>query len=174
MQRFSLKTLLIFIMLVLLQVLVFNKIYLGGYLNPQVYVFFILMLPVYMPGYLLLLVSFAMGLIIDAFGDSLAIHTFSSVLMAFCRPGIILLFSGKLEHDNIENPSFRSFGTFSLITYSSILIMIHHVSLFFMEVFRFNEFVQTLQRALLSGGLTLVFVLLAFAFFEGSSTGKRY
>lgn len=174
MQRLNYKYPFIFILLVILQVLVFNNVYLGGYLNPQVYVFFILFMPVFITGYVLLLVAFALGLVVDVFSDSLAIHAFASVLMAFCRPAVIRLFAGKLEQETTESPSFRSFGAFSLLMYSFVLILIHHLSLFLMEIFRFDEFIQTFKRALLSTGLTLVFIMLAFALAERSSGGKRY
>ncbi len=174
MQRLNLKYPFIFILLVLLQVLVFNNVYLGGYLNPQIYVFFILVMPVFITGYILLLLAFALGLVMDVFSDSLAIHTFACVLMAFFRPAVIRLFAGNLEQETTESPSFRSFGAFSLIMYSFVLILIHHLSLFMMELFRFDEFVQTFKRTLLSTSLTLVFIMLAFALVERSSDGKRY
>ena len=174
MQRLNLKYPFIFILLVVLQVLVFNNVYLGGYLNPQVYVFFILVMPVFTTGYVLLLVAFALGLVVDVFTDSLAIHAFAGVFMAFCRPAVIRLFAGNLEPETTESPSFRTFGAFSLIMYSFVLILIHHLSLFLMEIFRFDEFIQTFKRALLSTGLTLAFIMLAFALAERSSGGKRY
>lgn len=174
MQRLNLKYPFIFILLVILQVLIFNSVYLGGYLNPQVYVFFILFLPVNIRGYVLLLVAFLLGLLVDVFSDTLAIHAFASVLMAFCRPAVIRLFAGNIDPENTSAPSFYGFGAFSLIMYSFVLILVHHLSLFTMEIFRFDEFFQTLNRAALSTGLTLVFVMLAFALNEGSSAGKRY
>lgn len=174
MQRFNLKYPVIFIILVILQVLIFNNIYLGGYLNPQVYIFFILVMPVFITGYVLLLLAFALGLVIDVFSDSLAIHAFACVMMAFFRPAVIRLFAGNLEQETTESPPFRSFGAFSLIMYCLVLILIHHLSLFLMELFRFDEFLQTVKRTLLSTGLTLVFIMLAFALLERSSGGKRY
>ncbi len=172
--RIYLKFFLLFVLLVALQVLVFNNVYLGGYLNPQVYVFFILVMPVYITGYVLLLLAFGLGLVMDIFSDSLAIHTFASVFLAFCRPAAIRLLAGNLEPETTISPSFGNFGAFTLILYCFVLILIHHLSLFMMEIFRFDEFFQTLKRAALSTGLTLAFVMLAFALTEGSSVGKRY
>ncbi len=174
MQRLNLKYLFIFVMLVILQVFIFNNVYLGGYLNPQVYVFFILVLPVFLTGYVLLLAAFVLGMVMDVFSDSLAIHAFACVIMAFFRPAVIRLFAGNLEQETTESPSFKSFGAFSLMMYGFVLILIHHLSLFLMEIFRFDEFILTFKRALLSTGLTLVFIMLAFALAERSSGGKRY
>lgn len=164
----------LFAALVLLQVLVFNNIRLWGYANPQIYLFFILILPFAIKGYVLLLSAFFIGLVIDVFSDSLAIHASASVLLAFCRPGVVKLLTGHYNPEDIETPGYYSFGTFRLVIYSILLIIIHHTSLFFLEIFRFNEFEQTITRSLMSSAITLVFVLLAFSFLKSPSTKKRY
>ncbi|HNW56649.1 MAG TPA: rod shape-determining protein MreD, partial [Bacteroidales bacterium] len=58
---------LIFILLMLLQILVFDNIQISGYINPYIYVMFILILPFEIPSWLLLLISFAAGFIMDLF-----------------------------------------------------------------------------------------------------------
>ncbi len=163
-----------FVILVLLQVLVFNNIRIGGYANPQIYVFFILMLPFSLKGYILLISAFTIGIVIDFFSDSTAIHTSASVFMAFCRPGVVRLLTGYFKPEGIETPGYYNLGTFSLIIYNTILIFLHHTSLFFLEIFRFNEFSLTITRSLTSSGLTLIFVLLAFSFLENSTTKKHH
>ena len=65
---------LIFILLILLQVLLFNNIQFSGYINPYVYILFILLLPVEIPAWILLLLSFAAGGIIDFFSGSPGMH----------------------------------------------------------------------------------------------------
>jgi len=55
---------LLFIILILLQVLLFNNIQFSGYINPYVYLMFIILLPVEIPSWILLLLSFGTGLIV--------------------------------------------------------------------------------------------------------------
>lgn len=169
----GIKYITLFAILVLLQVLVFNNIRIDGYANPQVYVFFILIIPFAVKGYILLLTAFTIGIVVDVFSDSLAIHTSASLFMAFCRPGVIRLLTGQYIPDDIEVPGFSNMGIFKLIIYSLLLIFLHHCSLFLLEVFRFDEFRQTLLRVLVSSGITLIFVLFAFAFFEQSAGAKQ-
>jgi len=57
----------IFILLVLLQILLFNNIQFSGYVNPYVYIMFILLLPVEIPSWLLLILAFFTGMTIDIF-----------------------------------------------------------------------------------------------------------
>ena len=54
-----------FLLLVLLQVLVFNNIYLGGYINPCIYVLFIAMLPTTTGKIPMMLIAFFTGMCVD-------------------------------------------------------------------------------------------------------------
>ncbi len=169
---FRWKLLLMFFAIVLLQVLILNNVYLGGYINPQVYVLFVLILPFDVRGWHLLLMAFFLGLLIDVFEDSLAIHTASTVMLAFARPFVLKLLTGKQPDDAGDVPSFRTLGTMTLFVYSLVLILIHHMVLFFMEMFHFRDFTETIFRVVISGGLTLLFVIIGFALFN-RPTSKR-
>ena len=168
MLRMNWRFVFLFAGLVLVQVLILNNMMLGGYANPQLYILFVLMLPVNVPGWLLLASSFVLGLILDAFSDSMAIHAAATVFMAFCRPAMIRFVTGNTVMQGQEVPSFSVFGGFSLILYALALILLHHAVLFFLEIFHFAEFVQTLSRIVISAGLTLVFAIIGFALLERS------
>ncbi len=164
----------LFVLLILLQIFIFNNIQVSGYINPQIYVFFILALPINIRGWLLLLLAFGLGLTIDAFSDSLAIHALASLFMAFCRPAVLRVFSGNLDPEDMASPSYFNLGVLSLFFYSFILVLIHHSTLFLLELFRLNEFLQTMSRSLISTALTMLFVLVAYAFWGKSADGKPY
>ncbi|MCB0756525.1 MAG: rod shape-determining protein MreD, partial [Flavobacteriales bacterium] len=66
----SLKYLWQFGLLCLLQVLIFNHLNLGGYINPFPYIYLILILPISMGRIQLLLIGFLLGLTIDVFSDT--------------------------------------------------------------------------------------------------------
>ena len=55
-----------FVFLVALQVIVLNHIQWSGYVNPYIYILFILMLPVEIPNWLLLVLSFAAASLFSA------------------------------------------------------------------------------------------------------------
>lgn len=172
MHTFSWRNLFVFVLLVLMQVLLFNNVRISGYINPQVYVFFILMLSVHTRGYVLLLTAFLLGIVVDSFNDSLAIHTMATLLMAFFRPAVLRLLLGNVSLEGIEAPSFHSFGTVALFVYIFILVILHHLALFFLEIFRFSELTQTLSRVIASSGVTIIFVVFAFAVTENSAMKK--
>ena len=59
-----------FVVLVLIQVVVLNNVQLSGYINPFLYVLFIVLLPLEVPRWLSLLLAFVLGLAVDIFTDT--------------------------------------------------------------------------------------------------------
>jgi len=154
------KNIIRFIILVLIQVFVLNNIRINGYINPYLYILFILLLPFETPGWLLLLSSFFLGLSIDIFAHTPGMHASASVFMAFSRPIVVRFISGTKGVESGMAPGIKDMGFQWFFLYSLILILLHHLLFFYLEVFRFNEFLQTLYRALLSTLSTLTLVLL--------------
>lgn len=161
MNRDLINRIFFFVFVVILQVLLLNKILFFGYINPYFYIFFILMLPFEVKGWELLTAAFLLGLSIDMFSDSLGMHTAATVFLAFCRPLVIRLISSRPVADEGLKPNLFHMGFSWIITYSAMLIFIHHASLFFLEVFRFTEFFTTMLRVLLSSLVTFILVFIA-------------
>ena len=162
--RFSL----IFVLLILLQILLFNNIQFSGYVNPYVYLLFILILPVEIPSWLLLLLSFLTGLIMDFFSDSQGMHTFATVLAGFVRPYILMIIAPRDGYEPGSAPSMLTYGFRWFLTYTLLVVLIHHIALFYVEVFRFTDFFRTMLRVLLSSLFSITFILI----FEYYRKGK--
>lgn len=156
-----------FILLFLFQVLILNNIQLSGYINPYLYVLFILMLPFQTPRWLLLSAAFFMGLAIDMFTNTPGLHAAASTFMAFCRPSLISLLSSNKEIEPGSSPDIHVFGFAWFLAYSSILVLLHHLVLFYLEVFRFSDFFITMSRVLISSAITIVLILLTQLLFYG-------
>ncbi len=158
-----------FLILVFLQVFILENINLRGYINPYLYVYFILLLPFETPGWLLLISSFVLGFSIDTFLGTLGIHTASSVLMAFSRPLVIKAIPSRKDFEPGMKPSISDLGFLWFFSYSLILILIHHLALFYIEVFRFTDFFNTFLRVVISSFFTLLLVIIAqYLFFKAS------
>ncbi len=155
-----------FIILVLVQVTILDNINFGGYINPYLYVYFILLLPFEVPGWILLISAFLMGLSIDMFENTMGINAAATVLMAFFRPTVLRSLSSGKDYEKGSKPSIGYNGFRWFFTYSLILIFIHHVALFYLEVFRFTHFFATLQRTLLSTIFTLILIIIVQYIFE--------
>jgi rod shape-determining protein MreD len=151
---------LIFVLLMLLQVLLFNNIQFSGYINPYVYIMFILLLPVEMPAWLLLLLSFAAGAIIDFFSGSPGMHSSATVLAAFVRPYVLRVISPRDGYEPNSDLSMVTYGFRWFFLYASLIVLVHHTALFYLEVFRFAGFFRTFLRVLLSSLFSITFILL--------------
>ncbi len=159
-----------FIFLVLFQVLILNNIQLSGYLNPFLYVLFILMLPFQTPNWLVLVLAFVLGISVDMFSDTGGLHAASSVLMAFLRQPILKLISPHEGYDVMQKPTVQQFGFGWFFSYTGILVFVHHLFLFYMEVFHFAEFFSTFFRVILSSIFTLTLIFISQFFFSKHKT----
>ncbi len=148
----------LFVSLVLSQVLVLNNIQFLGFLNPYIYVLFILSLPVKFPRWATLLLAFAMGITIDTFSNTLGMHAFSTVLMAYAMPVVVKLII-NIEEGSNPMPSFRTFGFAVYVKYVLLLVSIHHITLFVLEAFGFNNFGLLLLKIILSIAVSIVIIL---------------
>ena len=154
--RFSL----ILILLVLLQVLMFNNIQFSGYVNPYIYIMFIMLLPVEIPAWILMLLSFGTGMVIDIFTGTPGMHASASVLAGMIRPPVLRSISPRDGYEPGAHPSMFVYGFRWFLLYTIVMVFIHHTALFYLEVFRFTDFFRTLLRVLLSSFFTILFVLI--------------
>ncbi len=149
-----------FVLLVLLQLLIFNNIEFSGYVNPFVYVMFILILPVSVPSWILLLISFLTGFVIDIFSGTMGVHVFASLLAGFVRPWVLSLNVTAEVTDPDMSPSSYKNGLRWFLVYTATVVLVHHMALFFVEIFSFQNFFHTLLRVLLSTAVTTFFIVL--------------
>lgn len=147
-----------FILLVLFQVLVLNNIQFLGYINPYLYILFILALPVQMPRWFLLILAFTLGLTIDVFSNTIGMHAFATVFVAFFREGIIKLFT-NIEEGNNPTPSFYTFGVSAYVKYVIVIVLIHHAMLFMLEAFSFAHVGIMFAKIALSSLVTVMLIL---------------
>jgi rod shape-determining protein MreD len=150
-----------FIVLVLFQVLVLNNIQFSGYVNPFMYVLFILLLPFETPLWLLLTSGFLLGLSVDIFSNTLGLHASASVFMAFMRPYVLRVISPRDGYETGTYPRVFYYGLTWFLNYAIILVVMHHLFLFYFEVFRFSEFFRTLLRVILSSSFSIMIIVLS-------------
>jgi len=149
-----------FIVLVLLQIVVLNNIQLSGFINPYLYVLFILMLPVKVPRLLLMVIAFFSGLVIDIFSNTMGMHAAACVFMAFCRPAVLRFIAPREGYEAEATPSVKDMSFNWFLVYAGVLILLHHLMLFYTEVFRFSELFSTLLRVVFSAVATLALVIM--------------
>ncbi len=155
-----------FVGLIGLQVMVLNYIRLNGYINPYIYILWIMLLPFNIKGWVLLLSGFLMGYSVDLFMATPGLHTTASLLIAYLRPAIIRLSGGAQESENLFEPSLSKMGMRWFFGYSLWLVTIHHATLFFLESFSLAQLGSTLLRTLFSVVFTQLFIILLMLMFK--------
>ncbi len=153
-----------FIILVLVQVLVLNNINFLGYINPYIYILFIILFPIKNNRLLFILLSFLLGLTIDLFLDSGGINAAACVTIAYIRPVILKFVFGTIyEHQTVK---FNTTELGQRLTYFSIITIIHHFILFSLEVFNTTKILLILKKTLFSSIFTIILCILITILFS--------
>lgn len=147
--------------LVFIQVFLLKNITLYDLATPYLYILFILLLPFETPNVLLYVLSFAMGIVIDAFYDTPGLHAAACVLLAFVRILFISITVQKEGFDNEPEPTLGIMGFRWFFMYALILTSIHHFFLLNLEVFRLSEIQYTFGRFVLSSVFTVFLMLIS-------------
>ncbi|MDP4222329.1 MAG: rod shape-determining protein MreD [Bacteroidota bacterium] len=148
------------IILILLQILLFNNIQFSGYVNPYVYVMIILLLPAVTPPWLILVVAFLTGLVVDLFSGSPGMHSSATVLAGFSRQYVLRIIAPRDGYESSSDLSMKAYGVRWFFIYTTVIVLIHHTALFYLEVFRLSQFFRTFLRVLLSSAFTIGFIML--------------
>ncbi|HEY9114414.1 MAG TPA: rod shape-determining protein MreD [Bacteroidales bacterium] len=164
------KNIIRFVLLITVQVLLLNNINLGGYLNPAVYILFILLLPTDINKSLLLILSFITGYSIDIFTNTPGLNAAATVMMAFVMPAMRNTFFKNIDFSPGEEPNLKKVGLGSFARYTLVLVFIHHFTLFFLEAFSFSLFFFTLVRIMLGTLLSTLIILIIMLLFSPRKT----
>lgn len=157
-----------FVVLVLVQVLVLNHINFLGYVNPYLYVLFIVLLPFNISQWKILLWAFLIGLAVDLFEDSGGIQAAACLVVAYLRP-LILRFSYGISYDH-QTIKFYKTPFAQRFVYVSLLVFIHHFILFTLTFFNFSHIILILKNTLFSSIFTILLILIVTTLFQ---KGKR-
>jgi len=155
-----------FTLLVLVQVLVFNRLNFFGFINPMVYVLFIYWFPIKEHRSSFILLSFLLGLSIDFFSDTMAIHAAATVTIGYLRPAIMRFVFGI----NYEFQSFKLSNTTKAqqFTFLALLVLVHHVIYFSLEIFSFTHILLILKKVVSIGAASILLCLLFNSLFSES------
>ncbi len=153
-----------FLALILAQVFIFNRMDLFGFINPYIYVLFILLYPVISNQTQFIFISFLLGLSLDFFSDSGGIHAAACVTAAYVRPFFLKFAFGVSYEYNTVKVSNTQFG--SRLLYFTLLILIHHLVLFSLEIFDLNNTLFVLKSALFSSIFTILLCMVIMVIFS--------
>jgi rod shape-determining protein MreD len=162
------KNILRFILLILVQFFVLDRVRLSFMITPYIYILFIFWMPFNFSRTLQLVLAFLLGFALDSFHHNPGFHASACVLIAYLRPFLINI---MLPHEgadtNYEEPSLKSMGGFMpYMVYVGALTFIHHTWLFFLEALQFGSFWTFFIKTLLSTVISLVLIVIAELLFS--------
>ncbi len=149
-----------FVIVVLLQVMIVNNINAGVWgITPMLYTLFILALPFETPKWVLLVLGFFVGFVVDIFCDTPGLNAGASTVMAFARPWVLGMLAPRDGYENGTRPYLMQMGFLWYIYYSGLLVLIHHAAYFMLDAFGFDHFFKTLSQIVLTALFTEVLLV---------------
>ena len=142
----------------------------GYYANPYVYILFVLILPVEISGFLLLVLCFLTGLTMDMFLNCPGVHASATIFLGFMRPFVLKSIAPRdgFEPGSLPIPSHLGFVWF--FKYVVICTILHHVFLFIVEAFSFENLIPLLFKISISTICTIIFIVIIRLF---AATNKK-
>ena len=155
-----------FFLLLAAQIIIFNNIDLFGYINPFPYILFIILFPVNGNKQLLIATSFLLGITMDLFSNSGGVHATACLILAYSRPYIFKFSFGlSYEYQTIKINDTLTPERFSFLLLS---VVIHHFTLFILEVFQLSSLWDILLRTIVGTLFTLLICVILIYIFKPS------
>ena len=147
-----------YIIVMLLQVLLFDQLQLWGACHPYIYVLCLLMMPITLTHSLSMIIGAVAGLVMDIFCNSLGVHMAACILIMFIRPYLIGAIVNDKDRLN-EQISLRSIGMEGLIKYVVILVLVHHLTVFSLAAWSWSHMGFVLLETLISSIVTILITI---------------
>ena len=149
---------LLFIILCVMQVFVFNHIQLFGCASPLLYVYFVLTMKKGSAKWGMMTWAFALGLLLDTFSNTPGVTAASMTLAAMAQPYLLDLFITR-EGDSELTPSMSTIGIKPFFNFSLVMVGGYCVVYFTLEMFSFLNWGRWLECVLGSTLVTLALIL---------------
>ncbi|MCP4520573.1 MAG: hypothetical protein GY827_02560 [Cytophagales bacterium] len=161
-----------FVLYAAIHILVMNKLPLYNTAFCYIYVAFLILLPVNTSRTVELFIGFGTGLFIDIFYDSIGINAAACVALAFVRPYVIQLLSGKHSFEGVSRISIQETGIQWFFIYAGSLLFLHHLILFFIDTSSSQFIFSSIVKAFFSALYTLVTIII-FQYLLATNTQRR-
>lgn len=157
--------LILLVLYVLLHVLVASKLVLFDLGWCFFYLGFLLFLPITTPIVVQLLLGFMVGITMDIFYDTGGVHAAAAVLVMYLRPWVLRLLTPRDGYDSDDAVNVHLMGWQWFLVYLILLVSIHHLAFFLLELGSFQIIGVTLIKVVVSTlftGITLLIVQMLF------------
>ena len=153
-----------FFLLLFLQSFLLNNINLFGFINPNLYLLFIIIYRLDGNPTLLIIIGFVMGLLLDLLTQGSGGHTIATLTIAFLRLPIIKFSFGV----NYDVPMGMIKGSLlrQRLLYFMLMVVIHHLVLYSIVYFSFDNTIIILKNTLFTSFFTFIVVFISLGLFR--------
>ncbi len=164
MNRNVLTLIISFIVLVLVQVMFFNNMFILGFVNPMIYLLFLVIYRFDNNQTIFIFLSFMLGFCVDFLSQSGGAHTIASLNIGFLRPLIIKYsFGVTSEIPSTFQNDLRIKNKYLFLT---LLILIHHLLYFVIVYFNLSATYLILKNTLFTSVFSLILIALISRFYK--------
>lgn len=153
-----------FILLLFVQAFLLSNINFFGFINPNLYILFFLMYRLDGDRTALIILGFLMGLLLDLLTQGSGGHTIASLTITYLRPYIIR-FSFGVNYD-VPMGMIRGSLVNQRVAYFLQMILIHHLLLFVVIYFSFDNILTIIKNTFLSAFFTFILVYISLGLFK--------
>jgi rod shape-determining protein MreD len=166
-----LKNIIRFILFILIQVFILNKIpALHRFITPSLYFLYILWIPFKTPRLSITIIGFLFGLTLDFFEQTPGLHAAACTMIAYLRSFLIsLLMPKEAVEISYAEPSVTSMGLMPYATYILLLTFIHHTYLIFLEFLQVRDVLYFFGKVLATTGISLLLITITEMLFSRKS-----
>ena len=147
-----------YILVMALQVLLFDQLQLLGACHPYVYVLCLLMMPITLPHSVDMIIGATAGIIMDIFCNSLGVHTAACILVMFIRPYLIGAIVSDKDRLN-EQINLHTIGMEALVKYVVIMVLIHHLTIFLLAAWSWHHIGFVALETIISSTVTILIII---------------
>lgn len=152
------KNAILFIVLILLQAILFNHICVFNVAVPFVFILFILRLPMNINTNLLISLAFFTGLSIDIFSDTQGMNALACTILSVVRKPVLSLYIQREDDMPGTEPSIGGIGMGAFLKYSFTASLIYCILIFIIQAFSFFDIKMMFLRILCSSIITFIVI----------------
>ena len=158
MNQYYPKVFLISCFLIFLQLLIFDRINLFGFVNPSIYIIVLIIHRYNLNQFNFIVIGFLLGFIMDVLSQSAGSHSLSCVTVSFLRP-LIVKFSLGPNYDDFSSPYSHGILISNRILYYLLIIIIHQIILNAFSYFNWTHTFVVLKLTIVNSIFTFIVIV---------------
>lgn len=159
-----------FLLLVIVQVILFNHLSVYYFATPIVYLYPLLKLPISANRQLQIFLAAVLGFVVDLFMNTPGLNMACSALVMYWRTPLLLKLANTDEEEVMNAPpSFKTLSVFNYLLYLFVVVVLHIACIYLLEAFSVRLYVGVLPYIAGSSVFTLLLYVVFDAFMYKTS-----